>query len=479
MSRLPDVTLRSLEALCQLAYLGAAGYFCKEIFHSSRGREALFAVSSFLIWLLLDLANRQHPMLFLLFMLVNHGLFLVLVQALFQAEREKKILAASLLMTVGTLVRNFCGSLLSCLVLVVQHTGKGILLPLLGEGESALIVCAGFGLSIGAIYWMTKHLAALFNGKTRKWYVILSLPLLALLVIYDVASWGASNGIMVRSAGNLGLYYDQIFSYMEFGILAALSLFAAGVFVLGMEQIDLEQKKSGQYNAQIRVYKMLTEEYEQSERLRHDMKNHIIALSALSHSRDWEKLGNYLRKMEEGCLKTGGELTGNRALDALFYQKQKRAEKEGILWKYEVELPRAWGIPEFDLCVLFGNILDNALEACERLQSRRYQESCETTLPFVHIQARVVKRCFFLEVKNSMDRAEETHKRVAYWKRQDRETALSQGQGIGLWNIRDVVYRYHGVMNVEEQKGSFRISILMPLDAVPQDAAVHDRKATV
>lgn len=105
-----------------------------------------------------------------------------------------------------------------------------------------------------------------------------------------------------------------------------------------------EQEKRSQYHSQVAVYKMLTEQYRQSERLRHDMKNHIIVLSALSQNKEWE------------C---------------------------------DIQMPKGYFINEFDLCVLFGNILDNALEACGRMQCG---ESC-----FINIQAKTVKKCFLIE----------------------------------------------------------------------------------
>ena len=279
------------------------------------------------------------------------------------------------------------------------------------------------------------------------------------ITVFDVASWGASNGIMVRSGGSMSLYYDQIFSHAEFLILALLSMSAVGFYVFGMNRIYLEQEKSGRYHSQIAVYKMLAEQYRQSERLRHDMKNHIIVLSALSHNKEWEKIDGYLRNMEGIALDAGGDMTGNKAVDALLYQKRRRAKEENIKWECDVQMPKGCCINEFDLCVLFGNILDNALEACQRLQCDEYS--------FINIQARTVKKCFLLEVKNSMDR---TEKYAEGFTNKDN----SQEHGIGLLNVSDVVNKYNGVVNIETKKGTFVISVLMPLNN-----AAHDVKTAV
>lgn len=252
----------------------------------------------------------------------------------------------------------------------------------------------------------------------------------------------------------MGLYYDQIASHVGFLVLSLLSMCAAGFYVFGMNRIYLEQEKSGRYHTQIAVYKMLTEQYRQSERLRHDMKNHIIALTALSRNREWEKIDDYLKNMEGIALDTSGDMTGNKAVDALLYQKRKRAEEENIRWECDVLMPKECCINEFDLCVLFGNILDNALEACGRMQPGECR--------FIDIQAKIVKKCFLLEVKNSMDR---TEKNTAGFTDKD----SSQGHGIGLLNVGDVVNKYNGVVNIETEKGIFVISILMPLNDTVSD----------
>jgi hypothetical protein len=442
-----------------LGYLWAAGKFCMKFLGASKRRERLFLIISFCSLLLRNILGRRYPDLYSFFAVSGSIFFVGLVMLFFRSDREKRILAASILIVIIKLVSEFCASLLDCLVLFFLHTVKKIPEPLFGDWGGGLVSGIGYCFAIFAIYLMSKRLEPVFCGKPRKWYVILAVPLLAIVTVYDMASLGASNGIMVRSGGDMGLYYDQIFSHSEFLVLAFLSMAAAGFYVFGMNRIYLEQEKSGRYHAQIAVYKMMAEQYRQSERLRHDMKNHIIALSALSRHKEWEKIDDYLKKMEGIVLDTGGDLTGNKTVDALLYQKRKQAEEEKIKWECDVQMPKDCCINEFDLCVLLGNILDNALEACGRMQ----QEECR----FIKIQAKAVKKCFLIEVKNSMDRTEKfaegyTHK------------GDSQEHGIGLLNVGDVVQGYHGVMNVEAKNGIFVISILVPFP----DAA-HDIKTAV
>jgi len=458
MKQLLDCTDILIVSPFYLGYLWAADKFCKKFLGASKSRERLFLILSFCGWLFWNILGRLSFSLYIFSVLLQPIFFIGLVMLLFRSDREKRILAASMLVAVR-LAADFCASFLSCLELVFLHTVKKIPEPFSKAWISALISGAGYCFAVLAVCWMSKHLEPVFCGKRGKWYLILAVPLLVIVAMYDVASLGASYGVMVRSGGNMGLYYDQLFSFAEFLVLDLLSIAATGFYVFGMNRIYLEQEKSGQYHSQIAVYKMLAEQYRQSERLRHDMKNHIIALSALSRNQEWEKIDGYLRNMGDIVLDAGGDMTGNKAVDALLYQKRKRAEEENIKWECDVQMPKGCCINEFDLCVLFGNILDNALEACGRMQ----EDECR----FISIQAKTVKKCFLIEVKNSMGRTEKYAE--GFTNKGD-----SQEHGIGLLNVGDVVNKYNGAVNIEAENGIFVISILMPMN----DTA-HGIKAAV
>lgn len=369
---------------------------------------------------------------------------------------EQAVRTASMLVTVITLVSLadiFADSLFSCLLLVWKHTVGHIDVPFFTEEESVLGAQISFAIAVVSVYVMRKRIKTVFRGKPWRWYAVLTFPLLVVEAVIFMANWGASHGILFRSGGNMGLYYDQIFSYVGWGILSALSMFGAGVYVFGMDRIYLEQKKAAQYQSQAAVYQMMEQQYSQAERLRHDLKNHVLALRGLWEERAWDKLGDYLKRMEDSAqFGANEEATGNRAVDALLFQKRKMAEDRQIVWECDVQIPKQCCISEFDLCVLFGNILDNAVEACMRLQ----QEEREAGRSFINVQARTVKKCFLLEVKNSMCDAEKQGNRFV-------EKENPQGHGIGLLNVGDVVRGYDGVMNTEIQNGVFAISVLLPI----------------
>lgn len=436
--------------------------FCKRFLEISRVNEKRFVLLAFSCGELVNVASQNVLVPYIFFAALSRVFFIGLVLLLFEGNAEKKILAASMLIAATVLTKNFCESFFSCLELFWLHAAGRVAVPVLGERGGSLIVCTCMVIVMLVVIWMSKHSASVFYCKPGKWQAALALPLLVVTMAVDVANWGACNGILVKSGG-MGLYYDQLFSYAGFCALTALSMCAAGFYVWGMERIYTEQEKSARYHSQIETYQMLEEQYGRSERLRHDLKNHVISLRGLLEKKEWEKMEGYLKNMEGGAgLEMEGEITGNRAVDALLHQKRKMAERKNILWECDAQIPKTCSVNEFDLCVLFGNILDNAVEACEKIQ-------CDEThclRRFVDIQARVVKKCLLLEVKNSMDMAD--------WKGGGCSSKKSEpGHGIGLLNIRDVARKYNGAMNMEARDGVFVISVLVPLDDE------HDKKQAV
>ena len=459
MSQISDYADILINAPFYLGYLWAADKFCKKFLGGSKGRELLFVFFSFCCWLFWNVNIRSYSIPYIFYAAVDSVFFIGMVLLCFKADREKRILAAVMLLAAERLAADFSVSFLSCTVLFFRHTVGKIPEPLLGDLESGMLSGAGYCSAIVCVCWMSKHFAAVFDGKRRKWYGFLAVPILMLLAVSGIVGWGASNGIMVRSGDGMGLYYNQILSHSGNCVLTGLSFLATGFYVFGMNRIYLEQEKSSRYHSQIAVYKMLAEQYSQSERLRHDMKNHIIALSGLFQGREWEKLGDYLKQLEKNGLEADGDMTGSRAVDALLYQKRKQAEREEARWECDIQIPKTCCINEFDLCVLFGNILDNALEACERLRP----DECG----FITIRAGKVKKCFLIEAKNSMERTEKYRKGVS-------AKENPQEHGIGLLNVGNVVKKYDGAMKTETPNGTFVISILIPLSD-----AVHDIKQAV
>lgn len=425
-----------------LGYSWSACRFCEKYLQTTKRKRALFFVMTACVW---SLSNLVAAHMFLPYhRLLGDVFFAGLVLLLYEAAAEKKIFAASVFLLASKTVENICGALLSCTMLFWMHNLKDVSQPVIDDTKGDLVSYAALLSVILVIRWMERHFEGIFYDKINRWYLAAAMPLLVMTAVMDAAEWGASYGILFRSSGNMGIYYDQIFSHIGMCLLAVLNLAAAVFYIYGMDRGYLELRKDGQYRSKIAAYKMLAEQYSRSERLRHDMKNHVIALSILHEKKEWEKLGSYLKNMQEfGAVGRSEDITGNRAVDALLYQKRNAAESRRVRWECDVTIPKDSAMDEFDFCIIFGNILDNALAACEKLGDNDKR--------FIHIQAKAVKKCFLIEVKNS---AEEENIVVKKCSEKPHVKNRLDGHGIGLLNVSEIVQRYDGVMHISRENSA-------------------------
>lgn len=451
-----------LDMVCYLGYAWCAARFLTRHLGGGPSEGRLFCGLFFCGHAAIALAAEKEVcgISYILYAICRHVLTIGLAMAVFRAEREKKLLAAVLLMVLTSLLWNFGGSFLCCVGLLLGHVGGGRGWAVTGMG---VWVDRAIDLSTCAVGMLgveraSGPLASVFVDKRKSWYLSLTVPLASVLLLTDLVNQAASNGIMVHSWGGHALYEEQLFSHSAMCIFTGLELAAAGSFVFGLEQIFREERTREQYRSQVLYYQMMEEQYGQMERLRHDMKNHLLALENLVQGRQWEQAGSYLRALTKaGSVGAGEEATGSLVMDALLYHKKRLAAARGIVWQCDVRLPADCPVKDMDLCILVGNSLDNAVEACRRLQEETAASGEEKgDAPFIRVYMGAVKKCLLLEVQNSTDLTDV------------QETGRSRKSesglhGLGLSNIRAVAAAHNGTVHMEVEEGVFTLSVLLPM----------------
>ncbi len=444
----PDVLL---SLICELGYVWCASRFLRRQLHGSSLESTGFAGFFFFGRGILTWFLESSKVPYILYALGHHLLTFILVMAWFREKRGKKLLAAVLLETMTRLIWNFSESFWSCAGLILFHRVTGGRQITVGIWTDRVIVLLTCTAGVTAVVRLSELLVPVLEDKRESWYHFLTVPLVCITLLMDVADWAASNGILVQAWGRYGLYENQLFSHGAMCLFSGLAMVSSGFFVFGMERIDREESLREQYRSQVAYYQMLEEQYSRMERLRHDMKNHMIALNHLVQKQKWEQTADYVREMKKaGCVEEGEEATGSLVMDALLYHKRQQAEGRGICWECDARLPADTPVREIDLCIIAGNMLDNAVEACARLQEKSAEQ------PFIHIYMGNVKRCLLLEVQNSTDLPE--GEEIDRSRKED-----AKRHGLGLSNIRAAAARYHGTVHVGIEKGVFVASVLLPL----------------
>jgi len=182
---------------------------------------------------------------------------------------------------------------------------------------------------------------------------------------------------------------------------------------------------------------------------RHDYHNHLQSMKAYVKMGQYEKLDEYLALLEEDLDQVNQLIeSGNVNLDAILNSKLSLALKNGIEVDYKATCPEELTVSDIDLCALIGNLIDNAVEACEKLP--------EGERRFVRLYIGVLKKQLYISITNA------TNEVV---RKMDSEYITNKrgNHGHGLKRINLVVEKYGGYINRQNEPGVFVTEIMLPL----------------
>ena len=219
-----------------------------------------------------------------------------------------------------------------------------------------------------------------------------------------------------------------------------------------LEQLTKNYEKQIQTQAQ--HYTAIAQNNWELRRFQHDSKNLKVGLSELLESGKNQEALEMLKHYYEMSLGTKSSLlrfdTGNGIVDALLADKQQTAQEMHTTITFEGAVPSA-GIPPTDLCVMFGNTLDNALDACRKLPADEPKT------------IRVVCKCMggYLMVYISNPVAENVtiHNNTIPTTKEDKSS-----HGFGLYSLERVVKKHDGELKLTCQNNLFETSIDLMLD---------------
>ena len=218
-----------------------------------------------------------------------------------------------------------------------------------------------------------------------------------------------------------------------------------------------ERQKHFVEEQQIKVMKMRLEEaenfYGSIRKVRHEMKNHMANIKGLAGAGEYGEIEDYVRRMDETMQELEYKyVTGNAVTDVIINDKCRRAEKAGI--RFDADFRYGGEIPVFDMGIILNNLLDNAIEACEKL---------ETGKGFVRLSLKRKKQFLILYVENSFDGAVPVSKGspLPPTTKQSILPGIITEHGIGLENVRDIAERYFGGVNIKVKGDVFHVTVML------------------
>ncbi|QVK17136.1 GHKL domain-containing protein [Mycoplasmatota bacterium] len=188
--------------------------------------------------------------------------------------------------------------------------------------------------------------------------------------------------------------------------------------------------------------------YEIMRGWRHDYHNHMQTLKAHLSLKRYDLMEGYLNELENDLDSVNIIIQSNNTyLDAILNSKLSLALVKNIEINVKAVVPKKLYVSNIDLCVLIGNLLDNAIESCEEMTN-------ETK--FIRVFIGVFKKQLYISVTNS---TKELIRKL------DSEYITNKrgNHGHGLNRIDNIVKKYDGFINRKNEPGVFVTEVMLPL----------------
>lgn len=196
-------------------------------------------------------------------------------------------------------------------------------------------------------------------------------------------------------------------------------------------------------------YQEIKNVYLQMRGWRHDYHNHIQTMKAYLSMKELDKLDDYFNELQSDLDSVDNMIkSGNIMMDAILNSKISIMNREGIAVNCKVMLPEELTINDIDLCVIVGNLLDNAIEACRAIPVEKR---------FIRIFSELAGKQLYLSIQNSAtEQIDFNQKNYISSKRGE--------HGFGMKRVSLLVDKYGGYLNLQNEPGIFASEIIIPIN---------------
>ena len=204
-----------------------------------------------------------------------------------------------------------------------------------------------------------------------------------------------------------------------------------------------------QYNSIKNQVSTMAETNEKMRRIRHDMRNHVIVMEQMLDDKNYDRLKLYMQKLADIAHENEQKIdTGNIELDAILNNKINEAQDSNIKTETDITIPAGIIKDGYDIAVILGNILDNAIRA---------SLECDEKERSININIKYNRGVMSILVMNAYANNINVTKNVLPVTTKDD----SFEHGIGLANVRNTVEKYHGELIIKTENKKFIADIIL------------------
>ena len=257
------------------------------------------------------------------------------------------------------------------------------------------------------LFMIPKYRGTLYTGRVLQCYIVFSLVLLIILLMF----------------------------YIMF-LMMAVSLNRNARLQQENHFLSLQQER----------YENLCMAIEEARQARHDIRHHFVRLSTLAEQGDIEKIKEYLSATTGKISDYNLHFCENQAVDSVFGYYSTLAKRENIPFHALVSLPADLSIDEINLCLVFSNLLENAIQASVKTAPARRKINVEVYPHHNHL--------LLIHVENTFDGKIQQKNNIF-------QSSKRSGNGIGIESVRHIIDKNGGACDFTYKDGIFSAKIML------------------
>ena len=298
-------------------------------------------------------------------------------------------------------------------------------------------------------------------------FLLIKVLIFRKLDLYADMRWRSLLGLMLTPISGIVAMYAIGISLMHYEgqslmliVLATSILLCISdyfVFYLFENLIRSEQAKAKlafaekQIGFQVEYIKDMSQRQSEIRTLSHDMKHYMAGLWGFIKGGNSGEASDFIEKIMTELKKADSVFdTGYPALDAILRLKKQRMDSSSIRLDSFITLPGQISVNVMDLCVIIGNGLDNAIEACENLQIHGDK--------YIRLRLKVQEKYISISIENPSDLIAASDGPLKSTK------VDAQNHGLGLESMRAVTRKYDGSLSVSCKDHVFKLAAMMKND---------------
>lgn len=247
-------------------------------------------------------------------------------------------------------------------------------------------------------------------------------------------------------------YSERLIQFWTFYLVCLFIV--CGIFMFYFLLIKEGEKKKLLYmrnNMLEANYQSLRKAYDENRMMYHDFKNHMLVMNQLLQEEKNKEALEYIGTYIHGTLSINQRVeSGCKIIDIIVNYKITEAVEKQINFTYEIDFISQINIKDNDMCILLANLLDNAIEACEKVEKERR---------LIYLRIKRQNQMLLIFIENTIEEREAEKREFFKTSKQNKEL-----HGLGIKCIDNVIQKYDGHKEYSIQKDNFQMYLSLPLD---------------